>query len=153
MKLPNLSKITKYIKFPKFSMTINTFLMLGLFVFYLAMIISHFSIKTFEKFTQQETQIIEDLSGNIQKSNEINSKNSLDNYNIMTKLIPDIQKNIIDLSSNLHGIESKIAGIQPSTIEKDVSGNITPLQPVDISLNVTSIVSSDASSNIIPIPK
>ena len=118
------------------------------------MIISHFSIKTFEKFTQKEKQIIQDLSGNIQKSNEINSKNSLDNYNIMTKLIPDIKKNIIDLSSNLHGIESKIAGIQPSTIENDVSGNFTtPLRPFDASLNITPIKSIDASSNIIPIPK
>ena len=143
MKLPNLSKITKItknIKFPKFSIKIKTFLMLGLFVFYLAMIVSDFSIKTFEYFTPSQRRIINDLSGNIQKSNEINSKNSLDNYNIMTKLIPDIQKNIIDLSSNLNGIESKIVGIQPSPIQTiDASLNITPIQTIDASLNITPI--------------
>ena len=95
MKFPNLSKITKYIKFPKFSIKIKTFLMLGLFVFYLAMIISDFYMKTFEYFTPKEQSKINDLSGNIQKNMNVTSKTAVDNYNIMTKLIPDIQKNII----------------------------------------------------------
>ena len=142
MKLPNLSKITKYIKFPKFYITINTFLMLGLFVFYLAIIISDFSIKTFEKFTQEEqTEIdalknrlnvadfhIRALNGSARNNTAMNSKNIRDNASVMTKLIPDIQKNVIDLSNNLYRIESKIGGLQPSPIEKkDVSVNITPI--------------------------
>jgi len=152
MKLPNLSKITKNIKLPKFSINIKTFLMIGLLIFYLVIIISHFSIRIFENFTEPDQSVIMDLSNNIQKNSDVNSKNSLDTYNIMTKLIPDIQKNIIDLSSNLLGIESKIAGIQPSSIQPfDASLNITPIQPIDASLNITPIQPIDASSNVISI--
>ena len=115
MKLPNLSK---YIKFPKFSIKIKTFLMLGLFVFYLAIIISDFSIKTFEKFTPKQRSEINSLKNRLNKADSQiralngsarnSAKITRDNYSVMTKLIPDIQKNVIDLSNNLYRIESKI---------------------------------------------
>uniref|UniRef100_A0A6C0DL69 Uncharacterized protein n=1 Tax=viral metagenome TaxID=1070528 RepID=A0A6C0DL69_9ZZZZ len=147
MKLPNLSKITKYITFPKFSIKIKTFLMLGLLIFYLGMIISDFSIKTFEYFTQKEKDELNVMANNISRqiyrvndnttrniNNKVNSISNKLNTNyihtnaVMRKLIPDIQKNIIDLSYNLHSIEPKIAEIQPSIIEnKNDNLNITPI--------------------------
>ena len=151
MKFSNLSKITKYIKFPKFSIKIKTFLMLGLFIFYLAMIISDFYMKTFEYFTPQEQSEINTIKNRLNRADfqirmegregkrnrDVTSKTAVDNYNIMTKLIPDIQKNIIDLSNNLRGIESKIEGIQPSSIQPfDASSSIIP---IDASLNITPI--------------
>jgi hypothetical protein len=158
MKLPNLSKITKNIKLPKFSINIKTFLMIGLLIFYLVIIISHFSIRIFENFNSKDRRVIIDLSNNIQKQSDINSKNSLDTYNIMTKLIPDIQKNIIDLSSNLRGIESKIAGIQPSSLQpidassnpiiiRQPSGALNPIGPIDLCGNVIIDVSGNSNIN------
>lgn len=161
MKLPNLSKITKItknIKFPKFSINIKMFLMVGLLIFYLVIIISHFSIRIFENFIPSEQHVIRDLSRNIKKQSDINSKNSLDTYNIMTKLIPDIQKNIIDLSSNLRGIESKIAGIQPSSLQpfdassnpiiiSQPSGALNPIGPIDLCGNVIIDVSGNSNIN------
>jgi curved DNA-binding protein CbpA len=161
MKLPNLSKITKItknIKFPKFSINIKMFLMVGLLIFYLVIIISHFLLKTFENFNPKDRHVIRGFSGNIKKQSDINSKNSLDNYNIMTKLIPDIQKNIIDLSSNLHGIESKIAGIQPSSLQpidassnpiiiRQPSGALNPIGPIDLCGNVIIDISGNTNIN------
>jgi len=160
MKLPNLSKITKItkniknIKFPKFSINIKTFLMIGLLIFYLVIIISHFSIRIFENFTPQDQRTINTLSKNIQKQNDISSKNSLDTYNIMTKLIPDIQKSIFELSGNIHGVETKILGIQPSSLQPfDISSNsiiirkpsgaLNPIGPIDICGNVIIDVSGN----------
>lgn len=98
MKLPNLSEI---IKFPKFSIIINNFIIFGLFVFYLAMIIRHFSIKTFEKFTPQEAAQINGLSRKVKGlTRQINRQRKINN-SVMTKLIPGIQKNINDLSNKI----------------------------------------------------
>jgi hypothetical protein len=164
MKLPNLSKITKNIKniknikFPKFSINIKMFLMVGLLIFYLVIIISHFLIKTFENFEPKDQRVISDLSRNIKKQSDISSKNSLDNYNIMTKLIPDIQKSIFELSGNLHGIESKILGIQPSSLQpidassnpiiiRQPSGALNPIGPIDLCGNVIIDVSGNTNIN------
>ena len=102
MKIPNLSKITKKMKLPSFSINIKTFLMWLLLIFYLVMIMVHFFMKTLENFSQIESRVINDLSGNVQKQIDINRKNTLDNYTVMTELIPDIQKNIFDLSNNFY---------------------------------------------------
>jgi len=154
MKLPNLSKITKNIKFPKFSINIKMFLMIGLLIFYLVIIIYHFFIKTFENFSLNDELVIKNLSNNIQKQNDISSKNSLDTYNIMTKLIPDIQKSIFELSGNIHGVETQILGIQPSSLQpfdvsynpiiiRKPSGALNPIGPIDICGNVIIDVSGN----------
>jgi len=145
----NLSKLTKNMKLPKFFFNIKTFLMIGLLIFYLVIIVSHFFMKVFENFDKKEQSIINtmnnqitDLSANLIKQNNINSKNSIDNNTLMTKIIPELQKNIFDLSSNFYGANTKIAGLQPA-----------PLIPTDLSGNISNKPLLDASGNIVPTPK
>ena len=132
MKIPNLSKITKKMKLPSFSINIKTFLMWLLLIFYLVMIMVHFFMKTLENFSRSESRVINDLSGNLQKQIDINRKNTLDNSTVMTKLIPDIQYNIFDLSNNFYSSFYKNKPI-------DLSSNFTPTKPIDLSSNFTPI--------------
>ena len=132
MKIPNLSKITKKMKLPSFSINIKTFLMWLLLIFYLVMIMVHFFMKTLENFSRSESRVINDLSGNLQKQIDINRKNTLDNSTVMTNLIPDIQYNIFDLSNNFYSSFYKNKPI-------DLSSNFTPTKPIDLSSNFTPI--------------
>ena len=129
MKIPNLLKITKMTKntkLPNFSKNIKTILMGLLLIFYLVIIVVHFSMKIFETFSPNEKKQIDKIKNDIDNQEKMNAT-------IMTTIIPDIQKNIFDLSNNFFSSFYKNKPFDPKP--DDPSSNYIPIKPIDPSSN------------------